>query len=98
MNGYNGYEERPPFMERFLEWAGDLPMVFNYALAVIGGVGGFIYGLYQPAHHPQYLYAIVGATVGFIVIQFTALLITYFIQAILFGLLGLAVYYAYFKP
>jgi len=64
----------------------------------IGAIGGFVYGIQQPEHHPQYLYAIFGGFIGFILIPAVALLIRFAIQCVIVGLLLLAVYYAFIKP
>lgn len=94
----NGYDDRPVFMAGFLGWAGNLPMPVYLLLALIGGIAGFVYGVRQPEHHPQYLYAIVGGTAGFLLIPAIALLIRFIIQCIIIGLLGLVIWYAFFKP
>jgi hypothetical protein len=94
----NGYDDRPQFMEGFITWAGNLPAPVYGVLALIGAIAGFIYGVQQPEHHPQYLYAIMGGFAGLILIPVIALLIRFAIQCVIVGLLGLAVYYAFFKP
>ncbi len=96
MNGYDG--EGPQFMEGFLSWAGSLPMPVYFVLGLIGAVAGFVYGLQQPEHHPQYLFAIFGGVAGFLLIPVLALVVRFIIQAVILGLVGLAVYYAFFKP
>ena len=82
----------------FIAWAGSLPMPVYYSLAGVGAVLGFLCGLQLPEHHPQYFYALVGGTVGFIAIPAIALIIRFIIQVIILGLFGLAAYYAFFKP
>ena len=94
----NGYDDRPPFMEGFIAWAGNLPTPVYFVLALIGAIAGFVYGVQQPEHHPQYLYAIFGGFIGFIVIPAIAMIIRFAIQCVIVGLLGLAVWYAFFKP
>jgi hypothetical protein len=94
----NGYDGPPPFMEGFLAWAGSLPMPVYGVLALLGAIIGFVYGVEQPAHHPQYLYAILGGFAGLILIPAIAMLIRFAIQCVIVALLGLAAYYAFFKP
>ena len=96
----NGYEEdnHSPFMEGFIAWAGNLPMPVYAVLALIGAIAGFVYGVQQPEHHPQYLYAVMGGFAGLILIPVIALLIRFTVKCVIVGLLGLAVYYAFFKP
>jgi hypothetical protein len=96
MNGYE--DDRPQFMEGFLAWAGNLPMPVYLVLALIGAIAGFVYGVQQPEHHPQYLYAIMGGFFGLMLIPAIALLIRWAIQCVIIGLLGLAVWYAFIKP
>ena len=94
----NGYDDRPQFMEGFIAWAGSLPMPVYLVFGLIGAIAGFVYGLQQPEHHPQYLYAIFGGFIGVILIPAIALLIRFAIQCVIVGLLLLAVYYAFIKP
>ena len=96
-NSMNGYDDRPPFMEGFIAWAGNLPTPIFLVLALIGAIGGFVYGVQQPEHHPQYLYAIFGGFIGFILIPAVALLIRFAIQCVIVGLILLALYYAFIK-
>ena len=93
----NGRDEGPPFMEGFLAWAGNLPTPVYAVLALIGAIAGFVYGVQQPEHHPQYLYAIVGGFAGLILIPAIAMLVRFAIQCVIVALFGLAVYYAFFK-
>lgn len=93
----NGYDDRPPFMEGFIGWAGNLPTPVYAALALIGAIAGFVYGVQQPEHHPQYLFALMGGFIGLIIIPAIAMLIRFAIQCVIVGLLGLAVWYAFFK-
>lgn len=96
MNGYE--DDRPQFMKGFIAWAGNLPTPVYAVLALIGAVAGFVYGVQQPEHHPQYLYAIFGGFFRLILIPVIALLIRFAIQCVIVGLLGLPVYFAFFKP
>lgn len=84
-------------MEGFLAWAGNLPTPVYAVLALIGALAGFVYGVQQPEHHPQYLYAIVGGFAGLILIPAIAMLVRFAIQCVIVALFGLAVYYAFFK-
>jgi hypothetical protein len=96
MSGFD--DDRPQFMEGFIFWATSLPKPVYAVLGIIGGIAGFIYGVEQPEHHPQYLYAIFGAMAGAFFIPVLALVIRFTIQCILVAAFGLAIYYAFFKP
>jgi hypothetical protein len=76
----------------------DLPGPVYGILTLLGAIIGFVYGVQQPAHHPQYLYAIVGGFTGLILIPAIALLIRFTVQCIIVALMGLAFYYAFIKP
>jgi hypothetical protein len=88
---------RTLFTEGPVAWAVSLPAPVYGVLALVGAIAGFVYGVQQPEHHPQYLYAILGGLGGLLLIPAIALAIQFTIQCVIIGLLGLAAYYAFFK-
>ena len=85
------------FTEGPVAWAVSLPAPVYGVLALVGAIAGFVYGVQQPEHHPQYLYAVLGGVGGLVLIPAIALAIQFAIQCVIVGLIGLAVYYAFFK-
>jgi hypothetical protein len=83
-------------LQSFQDWAYDIPKPISYTIAVIFGIAGFIIGLFQPQHHPQYLFALVGAFLGLIFIPLVVALIRFAIYWLLWGVVALIVYYAFF--